>query len=216
MSQQYPNQPPNGQPPQWQPTHQAPKKKHTSRNILIVIGGVFALMIVIGSLAGGTTPSSSPTTAPTVVATPAAKTSAKPTPPPVVPTTTKPAPPPKPTVYKKLTKREWAKIAKSPDAHIGETIVVYGVVTQFDAATGTDGFRADVDSMRHADAFEYPTNTVFQQQTGASTLDNLVQGDYFMAKVKVTGAYSYDTQIGGNTTVPSLEVVSVTVTGSSN
>ncbi|GAA1601952.1 hypothetical protein [Catellatospora bangladeshensis] len=57
---------------------------------------------------------------------------------------TKPvAPPPKPT-YKALSAREWKLIAKNPDSYIGKTYVVYGVVTQFDAATGDDTFRADI------------------------------------------------------------------------
>jgi hypothetical protein len=207
------------QQPFQQPQHNAPKKKHVARNIGIGVGGFFALMIAIGIASGGSsTPdaSSSPTVRPTTtaIATPAAEESVKPSAKPTTtkPTTTKPAPPPKPVVYKKLTKREWAKIAKSPDSHVGETITVYGVVTQFDAATGQDGFRADVDSMRHADSFEYPTNTVFQQEAAGGLLDDLVQGDFFTAKVRVVGSYSYDTQIGGNTTVPSLEVVSINVT----
>lgn len=45
--------------------------------------------------------------------------------------------------------REWALIAKSPDQHAGERIIVYGEVTQFDAATGTSAFRANVDGVAH-------------------------------------------------------------------
>jgi hypothetical protein len=37
---------------------------------------------------------------------------------------------------------------------------VYGVVTQFDAATGVDTFRADVGHKRMAYEFDYPTNTL--------------------------------------------------------
>jgi hypothetical protein len=141
--------------------------------------------------------------------TPAA--AAKPTP--VKTTPAPPKPKPKPVVYQTLTSREWAKLVKSPDDHAGETILVYGIVTQFDAATGEDGFLADSDWRRHRDSYEYGENTVYQQETGAGTFDDVVEGDFFTAKVRVTGSYSYDTQIGGNTTVPSFEVVSVSVTG---
>jgi hypothetical protein len=209
------------QPFQPQPEPQ-PKKKHTGRIVLTVIAAGLAVVIAGGIAAGLAEPKASQTTLPNVVTTtdkPTVTRSTAPTTAPVAtpkptpaPTKITPTPKPTPVVYKKLTKREWAKIAKSPDSHVGETITVYGVVTQFDAATGQDGFRADVDSMRHADSFEYPTNTVFQQQAAGGLLDDLVQGDFFTAKVRVVGSYSYDTQIGGNTTVPSLEVVSIKVT----
>jgi hypothetical protein len=126
-------------------------------------------------------------------------------------TTEKPAP----AVYKKLTAREWAKIAKSPDSHKGETYIVYGKVTQFDSATGEDAFRADVDGIKHVVEYgyvDYPTNTLMTNATG--DLSDLVQDDLFTAKVTVLGSYSYDTQIGGETTVPNLAVMSISVTGS--
>jgi hypothetical protein len=130
---------------------------------------------------------------------------------PTKPTTQPPAKPTKPAApaYRKITTREWKLIAKDPDAYAGERLVVYGVVTQFDSATGTDGFRADVDSRKHADAYEYDTNTVL---TGDSArLAELVKDDMFSARVTVVGSYSYDTQIGGNTTVPQLQVDGITV-----
>ncbi|MBD0841009.1 hypothetical protein [Streptomyces sp. TRM68416] len=120
------------------------------------------------------------------------------------------AAPPSPTAtYDPLTAREWALIAKDPDDHIGEHYVVYGVVTQFDAATGPDAFRADVDGVRHAEAYEYPTNTVLTGDEAA--LDQIVMGDAFRAKVEVTGTLTYETQIGGSTTVPQLQVDAIKV-----
>jgi hypothetical protein len=53
--------------------------------------------------------------------------------------------PPQPAkTPKAITARDWAKIAKDPGSHVGEAIIVYGEVTQFDAATGTQVFRANV------------------------------------------------------------------------
>jgi hypothetical protein len=43
----------------------------------------------------------------------------------------------------RVTKRGWAKIVKNPDRYAGERYIIYGQVTQFDSATGDEGFRAD-------------------------------------------------------------------------
>jgi len=40
-----------------------------------------------------------------------------------------------------------------------------------------------------------------------------VNDDLFRAEVTVTGAYSYDTTMGGNVTAPKLEVTAIKVTG---
>jgi hypothetical protein len=62
------------------------------------------------------------------------------------------------------------KIAKDPEAHKGETIIVYGQVRQFDSATGTDSFRASVDGVVHKPSYgyvDYETNTVLTSPGGA-------------------------------------------------
>ncbi len=127
------------------------------------------------------------------------------------PATTAPVNP----VYRTLTAHGWAQIAKDPDAHAGETYIVYGEVTQFDAATGQSAFRADAGGVRQypddIGYVSYPTNTVLDGDAG--TLSPVVENDLFTAKVEVTGSLSYDTQIGGSTTVPELQVDSITVTG---
>jgi len=150
------------------------------------------------------------TTTVTVTAQPA-----KPTASPSTKPSTVPKPTAKATTYKKLTAREWAKIAKSPDDHAGESYVVYGKVTQFDAATGADAFRADVDGVRHKVEYgyvTYPTNTVLTNASG--DVSDLVENDLFQANVVVLGSMKYDTQIGGETTVPNLQVVLMKVIGS--
>lgn len=86
---------------------------------------------------------------------------------------------------------------------------MYGRVTQFDAATGTDTFRADVAHRRMAEKYDYETNTMLSGSE--SDLANLVEDDIFRANVMVLGSYSYDTQIGGSTTVPLLQVDSIKV-----
>ncbi len=127
-----------------------------------------------------------------------------------------PPPPTAPTgPHRKITAREWSLIARNPEAHEGERIIVYGVVTQSDTATGSQFLRASVDGVEHKPRYgfaDYATNTVL---AGAvSDLDNVVADDLFRAEVTVTRSFSYDTQIGSNTTAPLLAVNSIKVTGS--
>ena len=44
----------------------------------------------------------------------------------------------------------------------------------------------------------------------SNILTNVVKGDLVTMHVEVIGAYSYDTQIGGNTTVPQFQVNIIT------
>jgi hypothetical protein len=93
--------------------------------------------------------------------------------------------------------------------------VVYGQVTQFDSATRTSTFRANVDGAAHKVSYgyaDYKTNTML---TGPDDqLKDIVDGDLFRAEVTVAGALSYDTTMGGSTTVPKLEITAIKVTGS--
>ncbi|WP_128970276.1 hypothetical protein [Rhodococcus opacus] len=45
--------------------------------------------------------------------------------------------------YEQIGDRDFALLAKDPDAHKGRKLVIYGVVTQFDSATGKTTFRAE-------------------------------------------------------------------------
>lgn len=120
-------------------------------------------------------------------------------------------PPPPPKDYVALDERTWQLIAKDPDAYAGQTFLVFGEVTQFDAATGDDTFRADI---AHTNTCNYGffdgDNTLLTAGPGVS-LANVVSDDVFAAQVTVVGSMSYDTQIGGSTTVPVLQVDSIEV-----
>ena len=110
----------------------------------------------------------------------------------------------------RVTKRGWAKIVKNPDRYAGERYIIYGQVTQFDSATGDEGFRADT---AHTNTMSYGffdgKNTVLSGSP--SKLDDLVEGDVFRASVEVIGSYDYDTQVGGETSAPHLQVLSIKV-----
>ncbi|MFE9691916.1 hypothetical protein [Micromonospora sp. NPDC005806] len=204
------------------PSPVAPAKASTAR--AWIVGGIALVIVlccggaVVGAFSGGNDaePQSIAATSAAPSATSAAPTTAAPTTAPPTtaaasPTPTKTAPPPKPKPpsYKTLSARQWKLIAKNPDAYIGKHYVVYGRVTQFDAATGTDTFRADVAHRRMSYEFDYETNTMLSGSE--SELENLVEDDIFRANVTVLGSFSYDTQIGGQTTVPLLNVDSIKV-----
>ena len=118
-----------------------------------------------------------------------------------------------PKAYKAIGSRAYAKLVKNPDAHIGEKYVVYGVVTQFDSATGQDTFRADTAAARQSDWYDYDVNTLIQTDN-AKLFSDVVEDDLVTLYVEVAGSFSYDTQIGGSTTVPLLKANIVKVTGS--
>jgi hypothetical protein len=61
---------------------------------------------------------------------------------------------------------------------------------------------------------DYPQNSFLSGEE--SQLTKLVEGDCFTAKVTVLGSFSYDTQSGGNTTVPLFQVDSIKVYGSTS
>jgi hypothetical protein len=119
--------------------------------------------------------------------------------------------PPPATPHREVSARDWQLIAKSPDSHIGERVTVYGYVFQFDSATGPDRFLAHADGVRHRRSYEYDTNTAFAGS--AAMFENVVEKDVFRAEVTVLGSYSYNTQIGGSTTVPRLQVDKIEVIG---
>jgi len=98
------------------------------------------------------------------------------------------APPPPP---KRIAAREWQLIAKNPAAHTGERVIVYGKVTQFVAATGTSGFRANVDRVAYKPKYGFAdcdTNTVLGGND--ALLQEIVNGDLFKAEATMASSYS--------------------------
>lgn len=105
--------------------------------------------------------------------------------------------------YQDLTNRQFAKIMRNPDAHVGEKVLVFGEIFQFDQFTGDDAFLADVEGDQ--DSCEYGIcdywskgSTALLVADGAS-FDDFIEEDVFMAHATIVGTYEYDTQIGGST-----------------
>ncbi|MGV0788368.1 hypothetical protein ABQF33_15780 [Mycolicibacterium sp. XJ2] len=107
------------------------------------------------------------------------------------------------STYATLNQRDFALMAKDPDAWAGRKIVVYGVITQFDSATGATAFRAETGPAPMTDVYDYDQNTVITAYD-ADMVADYVQKDRVTMYVEVQGAMTYETQIGGSTTVPSL------------
>lgn len=193
-----------------------PPRPWYKKKRFIIPAGLVGLLVLPGLLGGGDDTSSS-------TAAPAATTVAAPTVTPATPapsaTTTAPEPvktstAAKPTKYQAISARDFKLLVKDPDSFAGKAYRIYGVVTQFDAATGSNGFRADTGAtkLKADDWYEFDQNSVL---TGdESVLAEVVQDDLFQANVIVAGSYTYDTQIGGSTTVPAFEIQEISVYGS--
>ncbi|MGP9538114.1 hypothetical protein ACT3SP_08880 [Brachybacterium sp. AOP43-C2-M15] len=142
-------------------------------------------------------------------------------------TTTAPAPDPEPTeepthdpspaptvapdlsTYEELDERTLAQIVKAPDDHIARQVIVYGRITQLDAATGKCVVRVSISHAPQDDWYDYEHNTMGFAGDGESdcpVLDPFVADDEVKLWVTLGGSLSYDTQIGGSTTVPAYLV----------
>jgi hypothetical protein len=182
---------------------------------LLTVGGLVATIVGISSVQQPVQTATQPTAPPQPA--PSAVTTVEPAPPapapePVVET---PPPPTAKTVYKAISAREFAKVCKDPDSYIGRTFILWGEVTQFDAATGTDSFRANTGPAKRRIEYGMTDYSQNSMMTGdASILSDVVAGDCFGARVTCWGSLSYDTQIGGSTTVPQFRVDAISRYGS--
>ncbi|MBD1543912.1 hypothetical protein G9E11_17045 [Arthrobacter sp. IA7] len=110
---------------------------------------------------------------------------------------------------KEMTQRELALLVKNPYSYKGKIIVLYATITQFDSATGPCTFRADIAHAKQKERWDYDDNSVFTGGDGVSDCPDLggfVDGDVVQITATSLGSISYDTQIGGRTTVPSFHV----------
>ncbi|OQZ89347.1 hypothetical protein BST11_17965 [Mycobacterium alsense] len=111
--------------------------------------------------------------------------------------------------YQAISPRDYALLVKDPESNKGRKIIVYGVVTQFDAATGNAEFRANTG----AQPDDYLQNTMIDAQD-PSILANVVQNDIVTMWCKVRGADTYKTTMGGELTVPRFWVYIIKDAGS--
>lgn len=117
-----------------------------------------------------------------------------------------------PASYEQITERDWQMLTKDPDANTGRKIVLYGSVTQFDSVTGTTAFRANTAGEQMGRSYEYDVNTIVREGTPGA-FDQVVEDDLITLYVEIAGTESYDTTVGGSTTVPVVQAYIVDVTG---
>lgn len=117
-----------------------------------------------------------------------------------------------PASYPPISARDLALLVRDPDAAKGRKMVLYGVVTQFDAATGKSDFLASVGAEPQERSYDYDQNA-WVTTTDPAILANVAEKDLVTMHVEVAGAYTYDTQIGGQTTVPKFWVYIINTTG---
>jgi hypothetical protein len=99
------------------------------------------------------------------------------------------------------------KLVKSPDSYLGDGFLLWACISQFDAATGPDSFRGQASYKNQAYWYSDGDNALF---TGdEAKLADFVADDIVYMKVVSLGSFSYDTQNGGNTTVPLFDVVTI-------
>lgn len=145
------------------------------------------------------------TEAPLPATTPATTTEPEPTAEPAV----VPAAPADPDSFEELDERTLAQIVKAPDDHIGRQVVVYGQITQLDAATGRCVVRVSISHAPQDDWYDYEHNTMGMAGDGEAdcpVLEPFVADDEVKLWVTVGGSLSYETQIGGSTTVPAYYI----------
>ena len=173
---------------------------------------VVTLPLVGSMLVKGSSASSAPAALTSVSPKATGAATKKPTKKPSTKKTTAPAPPR--DMYATLSSRKFKLLVKDPDSQVGKTYVLYGEVTQFDAATGKDTFLANSGPAKKRISYGFTTYAQNSEFTSDEImLGDLVQGDCFTAKVTVLGSISYDTQSGGRTTVPKFQVDSISVYG---
>lgn len=105
--------------------------------------------------------------------------------------------------------RSWALVAKDPDSYSGTNIILYGSIMQFDSATGRCAMLISMAATQKEYSFDYDTNTMAyagDAETTCPVFDPLVENDNVKVWATIDSSYSYDTQIGGNTTVPLIKV----------
>lgn len=115
---------------------------------------------------------------------------------------------------KPMSSRELARLVKKPDSAEDDVVVVYGEITQFDAATGDCIFRANIAHARMSSTWKYEHNSIFVGGDGVSDcpkLEDFVADDEVKITATSMGSYSYDTQAGGNTTVPKFKIEKISL-----
>lgn len=102
-----------------------------------------------------------------------------------------------PATYATISSRDWKLLERDPDSHAGDLYIIHGYVTQSDSNMAP-AFRADTDGSKREAWYEYDINTIVLPGEGVDA--QVVADDMVTLYVEVTGAFTYDTTIGGTAT----------------
>lgn len=120
---------------------------------------------------------------PSAGASPSTDSTPQPTPSPVPTATSSPVP--KPITFARITRGAFLKVVVDPERYAGRGYVVWACITQFDATTGTERFRADSSNRRERDWGGNGENSFFAGT--ASRLADYVAGDVVSMHVAPIG-----------------------------
>ena len=101
--------------------------------------------------------------------------------------------------------RTLSLIVKEPDNNTGQNLILYGTITQLDSATGPCGALISIAEGQKENSLYYEHNSYAisgDAEAVCPVFDPLIEGDHVKIWATVLGSFSYDTQIGGNTSVP--------------
>lgn len=113
--------------------------------------------------------------------------------------------------YAAIGEREYAVLARNPDAEKGKRFVLYGYITQFDSVTGSSMFRADTSALGGTQWYDFDLNTIvnFDPTIGR----DVVNKDIVTLYAEVVGSQTYTTALGGNETALVLRANIIETTG---
>lgn len=117
-----------------------------------------------------------------------------------------------PANYDSPSERDWALVERDPDSHEGEKYLLYGYVTQADAATGDISIRVDTSPVQKYRWYDYDVNT-FVVAGSEGVFSDVVQGDHVRILAEVTGSFTYSTTIGGSATAVMIAAYDIEVIG---
>ena len=103
--------------------------------------------------------------------------------------------------YRAISQRDFQILLKDPASHSGERIIIYGKVAQFDSVTGASTFRS---SFVMGQPYNPPGENAIITAPDPAILADVVEGDQLTMYVEVAGTTTYESQIGGNVTVPTF------------
>ena len=110
------------------------------------------------------------------------------------------------------------QIEKNPDGLRGECFQTYAYIVQFDSATGSCSFHAEISRNRSTRWYDYDVRSAFGYgsdwissafRTDCPELDNVDNNDYVKVWGTVQGTHSYESTAGWDVTVPLFKIEKV-------